>query len=201
MSGLVLVDNGGANIASVSNAFARLGAKIAVSRDPDAIRGADRVVLPGVGAAGDGMRRLRDAGLDAVIRGLEQPVLGICLGMQLLYDRSEEHDTACLGVLPGAVARLPQDDAVRVPHMGWNRLGGVRDHAVLSGIGASDWFYFVHAYAAPVNGVTLACSSNGERFAAVAGDGNFVAVQFHPERSSDAGARVLRNFLAWDGCS
>lgn len=201
MSALVLVDNGGANVASVSNAFARLGAKIAVSRDPDVIRDAERVVLPGVGAAGEGMRRLRDAGLDAAIRALQQPVLGICLGMQLLYERSEENAAACLGVLPGEITRLPDDAAVRVPHMGWNRLGDVRDHAVLRGVGPRDWFYFVHAYAAPVNGVTLACSRNGDRFAAAAGKGNFVAVQFHPERSSEAGARVLRNFLAWDGCS
>ena len=201
MSTLVLVDNGGANVASVRNAFARLGANITVSRDPDDIRAADRVVLPGVGAAGAGMQRLRESGLDAVIRGLEQPVLGICLGMQLLYERSEENGAACLGVLPGDVARLPENPAVRVPHMGWNRLQDVADHALLSGVGAGDWFYFVHAYAAPVNGVTLACSRNGESFAAAAGRGNFVAVQFHPERSSEAGARVLRNFLAWDGCS
>jgi imidazole glycerol-phosphate synthase subunit HisH len=121
--------------------------------------------------------------------------------MQLLYDSSEESASPCLGVLPGAVARLPQDDAVRVPHMGWNRLDDVADHAVLGGLGTGDWFYFVHAYAAPVNNATLACSRNGERFAAAAGKGNFVAVQFHPERSSHAGARVLRNFLAWAGCS
>ena len=201
MSGVVLVDNGGANVASVRNAFARLGAHITVSRDPDVIGAADRVVLPGVGAAGAGMRRLRAAALDTVIRRLEQPVLGICLGMQLLYERSEENAAACLGVLPGEVARLPGDAGARVPHMGWNRLDDVADHAVLGGIGAGDWFYFVHAYAAPVNRVTLAGSRNGERFAAAAASGNFVAVQFHPERSSEAGARVLRNFLAWDGCS
>ena len=201
MSGVVLVDNGGANVASVRNAFARLGARVTVSRDPEVIGAADRVVLPGVGAAGAGMRRLRDAGLDTVIPRLEQPVLGICLGMQLLYERSEENGAACLGLLPGAVARLPDEAAVRVPHMGWNRLDGVADHALLSGVGAGDWFYFVHAYAAPVNGVTLACSRNGASFAAAAGRKNFVAVQFHPERSSEAGARVLRNFLAWDGCS
>ncbi len=201
MSSVVLIDNGGANLASLRHAFARLGANIRESSDPAVIGGADRVVLPGVGAAGDGMRRLRAAGLEKVVPALKQPVLGICLGMHLLYRHSEENATACLGVLPDTVSRLPEGEGIRVPHMGWNRLRDIRHHPLFDGVDAADWFYFVHAYAAPASAVTLASAVNGTAFAAAAGQENFVAVQFHPERSADAGARVLGNFLEWDGCS
>lgn len=198
---VTVIDNGGANLASVINAFTRLNADIVVSRDAEEVRRAERVVLPGVGAAGDGMRRLKSAGLDEVIANLDQPVLGICLGMQLLYQRSRENDADCLGVLPGEVTALQGGESISVPHMGWNRLRDIRPHRLLQGIDENSWFYFVHGYVAPLNGVALASTEHGERFAAISGRGNFVAVQFHPERSGAPGAKILRNFLEWDGCN
>lgn len=198
---VVMIANGGANIASVKAAFARLGTDVSVSRDADEILAADRVVLPGVGAAGEGMRRLRAAGLDAVIPRLTQPVLGVCLGMQLLFERSAENSTDCLHLIPGTVDPLQPSDGVRVPHMGWNRLQVLKAHPVLEGISRDDWFYFVHTFAAPVGEHALASTHHGENFCAVAATKNFVAAQFHPERSGAAGARLLKNFLEWDGCS
>lgn len=198
---VVMIDNGGANIASVKAAFARLSADVSVSNDAEEIRTAERVVLPGVGAAGEGMRRLRASGLDELIPRLEQPVLGVCLGMQLLFERTAENATDCLRVLDGDVNRLQPHDNVRVPHMGWNRLHITKEHPVLDGISNEDWFYFVHSYAAPIIGNTLASTRHGVAFCAVAGTGNFVAAQFHPERSGKAGARLLKNFLEWDGCN
>ena len=198
---VVMIDNGGANIASVKSAFARVGSDVSISSDVKAIRSAERVVLPGVGAAGDGMRRLRASGLDQVIPQLTQPVLGVCLGMQLLFERSAENATDCLHVMEGSVARLQTGSDARVPHMGWNRLRVLKKHPVLDGIRNNDWFYFVHSYAAPLGNSALASTRHGEEFCAVAGMKNFVAVQFHPERSGKAGARLLKNFLEWDGCN
>lgn len=200
MISLAVVDSGGANLASILNAFERLGARPIVTRDAKRIRAADRVVLPGVGAAGDSLRRLRGAGLDTVIPALRQPVLGICLGMQLLYARSGEAAVSGLAVLSGAVARLPDGHGASVPHMGWSRLHDIAEHPMLRNVRDSDWFYFAHSFAAPVNAVTVAQGVCGERFAAAAGRGNFFAVQFHPERSGEAGARLLNRFLEWDGC-
>ncbi|MBW3567616.1 MAG: imidazole glycerol phosphate synthase subunit HisH [Proteobacteria bacterium] len=198
---VVMIDNGGANIASVRVAFARLGAEVSVSSDVEEIRFADGVVLPGVGAAGDGMRRLRASGLDEVIPRLTQPVLGVCLGMQLLFERSAENAADCLHVMEGSVQHLQAGSDVRVPHMGWNRLRVLKNHSVFNGISDDDWFYFVHSYAAPLGNSSLASTRHGEEFCAVAGMNNFVAAQFHPERSGRAGAQILKNFLEWDGCN
>ena len=191
---VAVVDSGGANIASVMHALDRLGTKAEFTSDARTVRAADRVILPGVGSARAAMRRLESASLDAVIPALEQPVLGICLGMQLLFEHSEEGDVPLLGVLPGRVRRLPEEPGRRVPHMGWNRIRRTESHPLLDGLDDT-WFYFVHSFAAPVNDTTLATSEHGERFSAVAGAGSFVGVQFHPERSADAGARLLENFL------
>ena len=191
----LIVDSGGANLASLTFAFERLGARTAVSRDPRAIASAARVVLPGVGAAGHAMRRLEGAGLTAVLRALKQPVLGVCLGMQLLFARSEEDDTECLGVIPGSVWRLVPARARPVPHMGWNALAPLRSDALLEDIGAGEHAYFVHGYAARVGADTLASTDYGEPLAAVVRRGNFCGVQFHPERSAATGAQLLRNFL------
>ncbi len=192
---VVIVDSGGANLASLSHALERLGAHSRVSDDAVVIAAAARVLVPGVGSALNAMQRLRARGLDRLLPTLRQPVLGICLGMQLLFERSEEGDTACLGILPGNVQRLAPGPGLPVPHMGWNSLTVRRDDPLLAGIGADDWFYFVHSYAVRPNAATLACASYGADLAAVVRRENFWGAQFHPERSSVAGARLLANFL------
>lgn len=191
---LVLLDSGGANLGSVQAAFARLGVDAPVSSDAALIRRATHVVLPGVGAAGSAMAHLRANGLDRLIPQLTQPLLGICIGMQLLFERSEEDDSECLGLLPGAVRRLDEGQGVRVPHMGWNRLKEKTPHALVDGL-AEAWAYFVHGFAVPSSPLALAEATHGQTFAAVVGDGRVFGAQFHPERSGRAGARFLQNFL------
>ncbi len=192
---LAIVDSGGANIASVRFALERLGVQSELTADVAIIRAADRVILPGVGSAPEGMKRLRERGLVDCVRGLKQPVLGICLGMQLLFDSSAEGDTPSLGLIPGRVALLPESPGITVPHMGWNNLTICRDTPLLRGFDAATRFYFVHSFAGPVNAYTLASCEHGTAFAAVVQRGNFSGVQFHPERSGTAGAHLLKNFL------
>ena len=193
---LAIIDSGGANIASVKFACQRLGADPVFSADPEVIRRAERVILPGVGAAAAAMAQLERTSLADCIRGLQQPVLGICLGMQLLYASSAEGDTPCLGLIPGKLEKLEGDSALRVPHMGWNELDIQQKDPLLAGLASQPWFYFVHSYAAPLSEFTAAKSHHGKDFTAVVRRGNFCGVQFHPERSADQGARLLRNFLA-----
>jgi glutamine amidotransferase len=192
---LVLLDSGGANLGSVQSAFARLGVDAPVTSDWNLIRAASHVVLPGVGAAATAMARLRSNGLDKLIPKLTQPLLGICIGMQLLFERSEEGDTECLGLLPGRVRKLLPVPGVRIPHMGWNRLQAATTHPLAAGLDRQ-WVYFVHSYAAPVSAHTLAATIHGDRFSAIAVSDRVMGAQFHPERSSAAGARLLQNFLA-----
>jgi glutamine amidotransferase len=192
---VAIIDSGGANIASLLFALKRLGFDANLTTDTDVIRSADRVILPGVGAAADAMQRLRDSGLVDVIRALRQPVLGICLGMQLLADASEEEDVDCLGIIPGVVRRLPVAEGFPVPNMGWCQVTRVAHAPLLDGIEDGSHFYFVHSYALPPSEFTLAIAEHAEAFSAVIGRNNFVAAQFHPERSSADGARLLRNFL------
>jgi glutamine amidotransferase len=153
------------------------------------------VILPGVGAAADAMQRLEALRLVGVIRDLRQPVLGICLGMQLLFDASDEGETRCLGLLPGRVQRFPDRDGFPVPHMGWNQLDFAADAAPMAGIARGDYVYFVHSYRAPVGPWTVATSDYGGEFSAVVRRSNFHGAQFHPERSAGAGARLLAGFL------
>lgn len=195
MHELAIVDSGGANLASLVFALERLGASACITDRAAEIRAARRVILPGVGSAASAMRRLGAAGLIECLRGLSQPVLGICLGMQLLYERSEEGDTECLGILPGTVRRLIPDPPLTVPHMGWNRLEGLGEDPLIEGIAAGEYVYFVHGFAAPVSAFTLARTRHGAEFAAVVRRGQFFGTQFHPERSARAGARILANFL------
>ncbi len=215
MSRVVLIDAGGANLGSVRYALERLGAQVQVSSRAEDIAAAERVILPGVGAAAGGMARLRELGLVQVLRELRQPLLGICLGMQLLYESSGEGEVECLGLIPGRIAKLTpgvqtrspaaaigprvgRDAATtaRVPHMGWNRLQIRREDPLLAGIDDGAQMYFVHSYAAPLGDATLATSRNGQEFSAVVRSGNRHGVQFHPERSAAFGARVLANFLS-----
>jgi glutamine amidotransferase len=194
MASVVLVDSGGSNIGSLRFALQRLGVDACLTDDADAIRNADRVILPGVGTADRGMARLRERGLVGTVRGLTQPVLGVCLGMQLLFEHSDEGDTPCLGILPGRLRRF-DGAALRVPHMGWNALRIERAAPWLGGIESGDFAYFVHSYAAAVGVATLASCEYGPAFSAVVRSGNFFGMQFHPERSGEVGARLLRNFL------
>jgi len=192
---IAIIDSGGANIASLLYAFDRLQQAAILTTDIDAIRNAERVILPGVGAARDAMDRLREHGLLDVIRNLTQPVLGICLGMQLLAEASEEEGVECLGVIPGTAVKLPADVTCPVPNMGWCPITVHREHPLLAGLDDGDYFYFLHSYALPVADYTLAEASHAEPFSAIVGHRNFTAAQFHPERSSANGSRLLQNFL------
>jgi glutamine amidotransferase len=191
----VIIDSGGANLASLQFAFERLGARTRVTADPAQIQSAPRVILPGVGSAGDAMSRLRKSGVADLLPTLTQPVLGICLGMQLLFERSEEGETECLGILPDTVRRLLPVEGKPVPHMGWNQLSPVREDPILDGIAADDYVYFVHSFAVPVSDMTLASADYGAALSAIVRRGNFWGTQFHPERSAAVGARILANFL------
>ena len=195
MSDVAIIDNGGANIASLRYALERLGAAAKLTSDPDELRAAPRVILPGVGAAADAMRRLEALQLVETIRGLRQPVLGICLGMQLYFESSDENDARCLGLLPARVRRFPDRRGFPVPHMGWNQLDFADGAPLLAGIARGDYVYFVHSYAAPVGPWTVATADYGGAFSAVVRHRNFFGAQFHPERSGPVGARLLANFL------
>ena len=199
MSGVGLIDAGGANLGSVRYALERLGVDVRMVREPAELNGVQCVILPGVGAAAEGMRRLHAQGLVQPLRELQVPLMGICLGMQLLFERSEEGQVECLGLLPGVVHRMQPAEGVRVPHMGWNTLQLVQDSALMAGIGDESSVYFVHSYAAPVTADCLASCHYGQTFSAVVQRDNVVGMQFHPERSGAAGARLLSNFLHWSG--
>jgi glutamine amidotransferase len=197
---LAIIDSGGANISSVKHALRRLGAEPVFTSDADTIRCADHVILPGVGAAGAAMSRLNELGLFQCIRELQQPVLGICLGMQLLFEKSDEEQqekngVQCLGIIPGTLKKLQSSSTVRVPHMGWNTTTTVLDDPLLAGLPEHPWFYFVHSYRAPLGPGTLATCHHGETFAVIVRQDNFYGAQFHPERSARSGARLLANFL------
>ena len=192
--GIAVVDSGGANISSVLHALRRLGAEPDFTADAQIIRNADRVILPGVGAAGRAMEVLGQHGLVEVLRSLQQPVLGICLGMQLLFESSEEDDARLLGLIPARLERLPEAPGLRVPHMGWNSIRTVCPDPLTDSLDGN-WFYFVHSFAAPVGDWTLATSEHGKPFSAVVRHRNFHGAQFHPERSATPGASLLRHFI------
>jgi len=192
---VVLVDGGGTNIGSVRYALQRLGVDAPLVTDAARIRAASHVILPGVGAAGPAMQRLRELELVAVLRELRQPVLGVCLGLQLLFRASRESTEPCLGLIDAEVDKLAEAPGLRVPHMGWNTLAVQRPHALLQGLGAADQAYFVHSYAAPVGAWTLAACVHGSPFSAIVQKDNFYGMQFHPERSAAVGSLLLKNFL------
>jgi len=193
---LVIIDSGGANIASLRYAIDRLGVASELTTDPEKVRSATHVILPGVGAAADCMNRLqRNPGLVDTIRSLRQPMLGICVGMQLLFESSEEGEVPCLGLLPGRVRRFADREDLPVPHMGWNQLEFETGSALLKDITPGDHVYFVHSYSAPVGPLTLAQSNYGEPFSALVQSGNVFGAQFHPERSARIGSLLLRNFI------
>ena len=189
---IAIIDVGCGNVGSIEIAFSRLGAETFVTAEPEAIAGAERVVLPGVGAAGFAMERIRAHGLQGPIRALKQPVVGICLGMQLLFERSEEEDVECLGIIPGRVRKLEPAPDRPVPHMGWSKLD-VRDESI--GLVSGDYVYFAHSFAADDGPASLATADYGRAVPAAVRRDNFLGAQFHPERSGEVGARFLRAFI------
>jgi glutamine amidotransferase len=192
---VVIIASGGANIASLQFALQRLGANSNVSADAEQIRNASHVILPGVGAAAAAMARLHEKKLHALIPVLEQPVLGICLGMQLLFEASDEGDARCLGIIPGHAGRFAPAAGRPVPHMGWNTLKIERPSPLLEGVSQGDYAYFVHSYALATGAATTASCDYGDPFSACVQWRNFYGAQFHPERSAKVGARLLQNFL------
>lgn len=192
---ITVIEIGCANTASVLFALERLNVEARLSSSPEEIAAASKVVLPGVGAAGFAMSRIHELGLFDTIRGLKVPLLGVCLGQQLLFDGSDEGDVACLGLIPGQVTKMTASQDMVVPHMGWNQLDVRRDDPLTAGVKDGDYAYFVHSFVCPVNDFTLASCTYGEPFAAMVRKDNVWGCQFHPERSSATGAQILENFV------
>ncbi len=206
---IAIIDYKAGNLTSVARAVNHLGFPCAVTHDITAIRRAQRIIFPGVGAAGAAMGSLKQLGLDEVLTeqaAAGKPILGICIGCQVIMNHSEENDTPCLGLVPGRTAAFPTGLAdedgrsLKIPHMGWNRIRICSDHPFLAGVGPEDEFYFVHSfYPMPDDPRTvLATSDYGLSFASVIGQGHLVATQFHLEKSGRAGLRMLGNFCTWD---
>jgi len=200
----VIVDTGCANLSSVKFAIERLGFSATITDDIEQIKTADKVIFPGVGSAKHAMANIIEKGLVETLQSLTQPVLGFCLGMQLMTRSSteginstegnEEVIVDCLGMIPTKVKSLDAQGN-RLPHMGWNTLTTVNEHPVLKGIDVDDYFYFVHSYAAPISEYTLASCEYGSKFSAIIGKDNFIGCQFHPERSGALGSKIIKNFL------
>lgn len=193
--GVAVVKLGVGNTASVMFALERAGADAVLTDDAVRISEAERVILPGVGAAGRAMELMRAKNLTATLKAFPRPLLGICLGQQLLYESSEESGAAALGVLAGRVTRLPASRANPSPHMGWTKLRREREHPLFEGVADWAYAYFVHSYVCPLGAETIASADYGVRFGAAVAQGNFFGCQFHPERSGETGARILQNFL------
>lgn len=193
---IAIVDYDAGNIRSVLNALGRVGAEdFALTADRDKLRAASHVILPGVGEASTAMRALRDAGLADFIPTLTQPVLGICVGAQLMCQRSEEGDARCMGIFPAQVRRFVETPSEKVPHMGWNSLGGLKS-PLFTGLPEGSYVYFVHSYYPEVCADTIAISRHGVDFSAALARDNFFACQFHPEKSGAVGETILKNFLS-----
>ena len=193
---IAIIDYDTGNLRSVCNALDRIGAEYVLTDDPVVIARADRVLLPGVGEASSAMAKLRERGLCDVVRSLKVPVLGICIGMQLMCRHSEEGDVDCLGIFDASVRRFEADPAagVKVPHMGWNALMDLKT-GLFDGLADGDFVYFVHSFAADVCEGSIAVSDNGRAFSAAMHKDNFYGAQFHPEKSGEVGDTILRNFM------
>ncbi|MDP3704952.1 MAG: imidazole glycerol phosphate synthase subunit HisH [Legionellaceae bacterium] len=190
---ILIVDSGGANISSILFALERLDKQAIVSADCDAIKNASHVILPGVGSADKIMQRLNELKLVDVLPSLTQPVLGICVGMQVLFEFAEEGNVTCLNIIPGKIKKLA--GIAPLPHMGWNTLSITQNSSLLKNIPNESYAYFVHSFAAPVLACTCAMTQYGESFSAVVSHQNFFGTQFHPERSGAVGSQILKNFL------
>jgi len=199
MSKIVMIDAGGANTGSVRAAFSRLGVDAPLVTDAASILNAERVILPGVGTAKQVMARLDALNLVKTLQTLQTlktPLLGICVGMQVLFEHSEEDNVDGLGILPGKVRKLTESPGLRIPHMGWNTLQPLKPSHLLDGIAANARAYFVHSYAADITDDCIAACTYTRPFAALVERGNISGAQFHPERSADIGARLIANFIA-----
>jgi len=206
---VAIIDYRAGNLKSVERALNKIGVPCRVTSDKNEIDSSERIIFPGVGAAGQAMANLRETGLDKVIwEAFEsgKPILGICLGAQIVLESSEENDSTCLGLVEGSTRRFPEElasspERLKIPHMGWNGVEVKRRHPVLEGIGSADEFYFVHSFfPGPASeSCVLAETVYGIRFSSVIGSRNLLAMQFHPEKSGPAGLRILRNFCSWDG--
>jgi glutamine amidotransferase len=200
-----IVDYKAGNVTSVQRALKFLGEESVITPDPEAVRSAERIIFPGVGTSAAAMENLRENGLDSALRSAYAngtPILGICLGSQIVLTRSEEGDTPCLDLIPGESVRFRlADPTLKIPHMGWNRIRPLRSHPVLCGLKEEEEFYFVHSYyPEPANAEDVfAECTYGAPFPAAIGHANLIAVQFHPEKSGPAGLRLLKNFMEWNG--
>jgi glutamine amidotransferase len=188
-----VVDYEAGNLTSVANALSTVQCEFIVSSDVETLSHCNGIILPGVGAAPGAMLSLHRRGLTTFLQSLDVPFLGICLGMQLLYSESEEGKTTCLGIVPGTISQLDPDKS-KVPHMGWNTVRVISPNLLTDGMSGEQYFYFAHSFVAGVNGVTTAVADCGVPFAAVIRHKNYFGVQFHPEKSGDAGLRLLKNF-------
>ena len=191
---VAIIDYKMGNLRSVENALKRLGAEFCVTADAAIIRAADRVLMPGVGNAAEAMHNLREAGLVEVIRSLRRPVLGICVGMQVMCRHSEEGDTPCLGIFDSRVKRFEPTAELKVPHMGWNKIGNL-ESKLFKGLEGGSYVYYVHSYYPELCPDTIATSTHGVMFSAALKYENFYGTQFHPEKSGDVGERIIENFL------
>ena len=192
---IAIIDYNAGNVRSVLYAMERLGVTAVLTSEPEQIHSADKVIFPGVGEASTTMAYLRERKLDVLIRELKQPVLGICLGMQLLCEHSEEEDTTCLGIIPQKVLRFqPEAGKEKVPHIGWNTIGQLKS-PLFEGINEEDYVYFVHSYFVEKGPCTLAVTDYVQAYSAAIQKDNFYATQFHPEKSGPIGEQILQNFI------
>jgi glutamine amidotransferase len=206
---IAIIDYRAGNLASVARALSRLGFQCQVTREVKEIIGADRVIFPGVGSAGEAMRDLKRRGIDKALHDVYEsgkPLMGICLGSQVILEQSEENNTACLGLLRGRVRRFPlpllsdSGDTLKIPHMGWNQVTLLKAHPVFRGIKPEEEFYFVHSYfpLPDSEDAIIGTTDYGIAFASVVGEGSLIAVQFHPEKSGPAGLTIMKNFCLWE---
>ncbi|NOH79565.1 imidazole glycerol phosphate synthase subunit HisH [Vibrio sp. RE86] len=197
---VVIIDTGCANVSSVKFAIERLGYPVTISKEPEVVLSADKLFLPGVGTASEAMKNLAERDLIELVKKVEKPLLGICLGMQLLGKVSQEKGqkadelVECLGLCEGEV-KLLETGELPLPHMGWNTVKAKPEHPLFKEIEEGEYFYFVHSFGMPVGGYTIAECEYGKPFTAAVQSGNYYGVQFHPERSSKAGSKLIQNFL------